>query len=214
MSELENKDIEATVAKAEEKEEEEESGGIRGFLEDSTESILFASRWLLAPVYLGLVLALGIVTVKFFQRLWEFVRECLEMNVEEVAIHILSLLDVALLANLLLIVIFSGYENFVSKINPAVGHEDRPSWMGHLDFSGLKIKIVGSIVAISLIELLQDFLHASEGVTTHLLWRVILHLTFVVSGLLFAVMDYVAEKRAEIDPIAPHNRAKHEKAHE
>jgi len=109
---------------------------------------------------------------------------------------ILNLLDLALIGNLFLIVIFSGYENFVSKIDPASDHEDRPSWMWHLDFSGLKIKIVGSVVAISLIELLHDFLMATGSLDpTVQFWRIVLHLTFVFSGVMFALMDYIAEKR-------------------
>ncbi|MDR1442567.1 MAG: TIGR00645 family protein [Bifidobacteriaceae bacterium] len=179
----------------------------REFLESATEITLFASRWLLAPVFLGLTVALLAIMVNFIHQLVEYIPEFATMTIDEIAAAVLGLIDLALLGNLLLIVIFSGYENFVSKINPAQGHEDRPEWMGTLDFSGLKIKIVGSIVAISLVELLQDFINmAEEGHTvdpTFEVWRVTLHLTFVVSGTLFAVMDYVAEKRHTIGPGAP-----------
>ncbi|MDR0592727.1 MAG: YqhA family protein [Bifidobacteriaceae bacterium] len=172
----------------------------RDFLESATESTIFATRWLLAPVFLGLCLALLGVVVNFVVQLAHQIPEFPGMTLDELATSILNLIDLALLGNLLLIVIFSGYENFVSKIDPAKDHEDRPAWMGTLDFSGLKIKILGSVVAISLIELLQDFIRASghgEGEFKPELeiWRVALHLTFIVSGTLFAIMDYVAEKR-------------------
>jgi uncharacterized protein (TIGR00645 family) len=106
----------------------------------------------------------------------------------------LSLIDLSLAGNLMLIVIFSGYENFVSKID--VGdHEDRPEWMGTVDFSGLKMKLIASIVAISAIALLKAFLEtadSSDGVdVVRLRWLVIIHLTFVVSGVMMALMDYI-----------------------
>jgi uncharacterized protein (TIGR00645 family) len=202
--------------------EEPESGlqKFRGFLENTTESIIFASRWLLAPVFLGLAVALVAIMVNFIYHLAIGIPRYPTMTIDEIAGSILSLIDLALLGNLLLIVIFSGYENFVSKINPAADHEDRPAWMGTLDFSGLKIKIVGSIVAISLVELLQDFIHMGERNAENLaghpegvvvdpqfeLWRVILHLTFVVSGTLFAIMDYVAEKRHTVLPHGKHEQ--------
>jgi uncharacterized protein (TIGR00645 family) len=108
---------------------------------------------------------------------------------------VLTLIDLSLAGNLVLIVIFSGYENFVSKIN-VEGHEDRPSWMGTLDFSGLKIKLVGSIVAISAISLLRAFMQLTQSNQVmdeaRIFWLVVLHITFVGSGLLFALMDWVA----------------------
>ncbi len=168
---------------------------VREAIEGAAETFLFGSRWLLAPIYIGLVLALVVVAVKFFQYLWKLVSTTIESDSHDVVLGILGLLDLALLANLILIVIFAGYENFVSKIGVAEGSEDRPHWMGHVDFSGLKIKLIGSLVAISVIELLQDFMRAEDEVAEGELWRVILHMTFVVSGVLFAVMDWLADKR-------------------
>jgi uncharacterized protein (TIGR00645 family) len=180
----------------ENKQTKDEDNSKLNFLEDLIENTIYNSRWLLAPIFLGLVLVLLIILIKFFQLLIVFIPESIYMSFDEIAMAILNLLDLALLGNLLLIVTFSGYENFVSKINPATDHKDRPSWMGHLDFSGLKIKIVGSIVAISLIELLQDFLHSIDGLDPNIqFWRIILHITFVISGVLFAIMDYIAKKR-------------------
>ncbi len=175
----------------------EEKNSIAEIIEDGAENIIYSSRWLLAPIFLGLVVVLLVILIKFFQMLIGFIPESVGMNFDELAMAVLGLLDLALLGNLILLVTFSGYENFVSKINPAENHKDRPSWMGNLDFSGLKIKIVGSIVAISLIELLQDFLHALNGVDPTIeFWRILLHVIFVISGVLFAVMDYIS-KRAE-----------------
>ena len=167
-------------------------------VEDGGERFLFASRWLLAPLYLGMVVALVAIIVKFFQELWHLVSHIVDANGDTVILGVLALIDLALLANLVLIVIFAGYENFVSKIAAARKSEDRPNWMGHVDFSGLKMKLIGSIVAISAIGLLADFIGMEDDAhidAALLTWRVVLHLTFVVSGVLFAIMDWLGEKR-------------------
>ena len=119
------------------------------------------------------------------------------LKMQEITLKILELLDVVLLGNLIIIVIFAGYENFVSKINVATDSIDRPHWMGTIDFSGLKIKLIGSLVAISVIELLKDFIELSGDaeVGEGTVWRVLIHLTFVLSGVLFALMDWIADKR-------------------
>jgi uncharacterized protein (TIGR00645 family) len=166
---------------------------VERFLERS----LFASRWLMAPMYVGLVIALAALVVIFVQELVHVVPVILSggAHAEDAILLALSLIDLSLAGNLVLIVIFSGYENFVSKLD--IGETvDRPSWMGTVDFSGLKMKLVASIVAISAIALLKAFLEASESTdaidTTKMLWLVVIHLTFVVSGVLLAVMDWVA----------------------
>lgn len=117
------------------------------------------------------------------------------LTYNEWIMHVLELLDLTLVANLVLIVAFSGYENFISKIDVSEEHVDRPSWMGLLDFSGLKLKIIGSVVAISLIELLQDFLNVTSIDPNIEFWRIMLHLTFVVTGVVFAAMEILSEKR-------------------
>jgi len=166
-------------------------------LERWLERGLFASRWLMAPMYVGLVVALLALVVIFFQELVHVLPVILSggAHAEDAILLALSLIDLSLAGNLVLIVIFSGYENFVSKLD--IGETvDRPSWMGTVDFSGLKMKLVASIVAISAIALLKAFLEASESTgaidTTKMLWLVIIHLMFVVSGVLLAVMDWVA----------------------
>lgn len=169
------------------------------FMERQLERTIFASRWLLAPLYFGLIAALVVLVVKFVEALWHMLGTVSSFSMSEVTLAVLELLDIALLGNLILIVIFSGYENFVSKIKVAQGSEDRPSWMGRVDFSGLKIKLIGSLVAISVIELLKDFLAPGDIDPEQEKWRIAIHLTFVVSGVLFAVMDYIADKRASID---------------
>ena len=164
-------------------------------IEHGIEKVLFGARWLLAPFYIGLAFALFMLMIKFGQQFWNFSKHLIDTDMHHMTLNILSLLDMTLLGNLILIVIFAGYENFVSKIGAAVDSEDRPTWMGRVDYSGLKIKLIGSLVAISVIELLKDFMDASGGAPEGLGWRIGIHVTFVFSGVLFALMDLIADKR-------------------
>ena len=164
-----------------------DSGGIRR-VERALEAGLFAGRWLLAPVYLGLLVALAMVTIKFAQELIHTVPGLLSMKESELVIFVLSLVDLALLGNLVLMVTYVGYENFVSKLH-AEGHEDRPGWMTLVDYSGLKLKLLSSIVAISAIHLLRTFLDLRDVPKDDVAWQLAIHLGFVVSGLLLAWMD-------------------------
>jgi uncharacterized protein (TIGR00645 family) len=157
-------------------------------LELIIEAILFGGRWLMVPIYLGLVIVLGAISVKFIEELvMEFPR-ILHMEERDWVIFVLSLVDLALLANLVVMIIFVGYENFVSKLHTG-DNEDRPTWMAHVDFSGLKIKLIGSIVAISAIHLLQTFMSISNYSKQDVAWQLAIHLGFVVSGVLLAAMD-------------------------
>lgn len=162
------------------------------------ENLLFWSRWLLSPLYLGLVVVLVLVIVRFGQDFYKLLMNMFGGDTHAFTIDLLALLDLVLLANLILIVIFAGYENFVSRIDAAHESVDRPHWMGTIDFSGLKIKLIGSLVAISVIELLKDFIHLGEEpdakVGEGVIWRIVIHLTFVVSGVLFAVMDVIGDR--------------------
>lgn len=155
------------------------------------EVLMFNSRWLLAPFYLGLVVAVALLLVKFAQEFIHVVAHVFTSSENEVVLAVLTLVDMSLVANLLLIIIFSGYENFVSKIDTA-GHEDRPEWMGKVDFSGLKVKLIASIVAISAIELLKSFVNVAALDDKQLAWKVGIHITLIVSGVLFAVMDRIS----------------------
>ncbi len=161
---------------------------------------LFASRWLMAPFYVGLVICLGALLVVFFNELFQELPKVMSMKPEGAILMALTLIDLSLAANLLVIVTLSGYENFVSKIDTAA-HEDRPDWMGTVDFSGLKMKLIASIVAISAIALLKAFLTLSEPGTPldepRLLWLVVVHLSFVLSGVLLALMDWLNSKVAK-----------------
>jgi uncharacterized protein (TIGR00645 family) len=168
-------------------------------LETRFERGLFASRWLMAPMYLGLVVALVMLTIVFGKELFYYAPQVLTMTSEEAILVVLTLIDLTLAGNLLLIVLFSGYENFVSKLDIAET-VDRPSWMGTVDFSGLKMKLIASIVAISGIHLLKQFMEigddgaAADINEPELMWLVIIHLTFVASGVLLALMDWLAAK--------------------
>ena len=158
---------------------------------------LFASRWLAAPFYVGLVGALVMLLVVFLRELVNELSHIWTMTPDEGIMAALSLIDLSLAANLLLIVIFSGYENFVSKIDTS-NHEDRPDWMGHVDFSGLKLKLIASIVAISGISLLKAFMGLSkpgaEVDYQELAWMAGLHGMFVISGLLLAITDWFSSR--------------------
>lgn len=170
-------------------------------IEKWLEKILFAGRWILAPMYLILIIVLAFILYRFAINAWEFVYSMIftPMTDNDWIIKVLELLDLTLVANLVLIVAFSGYENFISKMEDVEKSSKKLSWMGLLDFSGLKLKIIGSIVAISLIELLQDFLNASNGINNTVeFWRIALHLVFLISGFIFAKMEMTAEKRHEM----------------
>ncbi|AWD22670.1 TIGR00645 family protein [Pseudogemmobacter blasticus] len=168
-------------------------------VERTFERILFASRWLMAPMYLGLVAALGMLTFIFARDLMYYLPKLMTMKSEQVILVALTLIDLTLAANLVLIVMFSGYENFVSKFD--IGDEqDRPDWMGKVDFGGLKMKLIASIVAISGIHLLKRFMEiqdiekAAVFGASELFWLVVIHLTFVLSGVLMALMDWLQAK--------------------
>jgi len=163
-------------------------------LENILEKVIFAGRWLLAPLYIGLLLALVPILYRFFHAFWHLITHMQGATAGEITLQVLELLDTVLLGNLIIIVLFAGYENFVSKIKVAEDAEDRPHWMGHVDYSGLKIKLIGSLVAISVIELLKDFMKEGTFDANREGWRIGIHMTFVISGVLFALMDVMADR--------------------
>ena len=157
---------------------------MRGF-----EYVLFNSRWLMAPFYVGLVVALAVLLLKFARMLWEFVLHASGYKSTEVILDALALIDVTLVANLILIVVFSGYENFVSRIDTS-GNPNWPIWITKIDFAGLKQKLLASIVAISAIHVLEAFLNIDAAFdATRMTWLVAVHLVFVISALLLALSD-------------------------
>ena len=171
----------------------------RNGIERGFERVLFASRWAIAPMYLGLIVALLMLLVVFLRQTWYYASQALTLSAEGAILATLTLIDLTLAANLLLIVIFSGYENFVSRMDGAE-EADRPAWMGTVDFSGLKMKLIASIVAISAIDLLKRFMEigrpgAERQVSdVDLMWLTVIHVVFVVSGLLMAIMDWFSAK--------------------
>ena len=148
-------------------------------MERFIENTMYASRWLLAPIYLGLSLGLLILALKFFQEIIHVIPNIFTMLEAEVILLLLSLIDMALVGGLLVMVMISGYENFVSQLN----------WLGTMDSSSLKMKVAASIVAISSIHLLRIFMDAKNVDPQHLMWYVIIHMTFVVSAFAMGYLD-------------------------
>src|ERR1700745_625413 len=163
----------------------------RGF-----EYVLFNSRWIMAPFYVGLVVALAVMFLKFLRMLWEFILHAQGSKSTEIILDVLSLIVVTLVCNLILIVVFSGYENFVSRIDTS-GNPSWPIWITKIDFAGLKQKLLASIVAISAIHVLEAFLNIDSSFdATRMTWLVAVHLVFVISTLLLALSDRLGAERA------------------
>ena len=163
------------------------------------ETALFNSRWLMAPFYVGLVVSLAVLFLKFVRTLWEFILEASSSSWKstDTILGVLSLIDMTLVANLILIVVFSGYENFVSRIETS-DHPSWPVWMTKIDFAGLKQKLLASIVAISAIHVLEAFLNIDRTFdATRMTWLVAVHLVFVISTLLLAMSDRWAAQKEE-----------------
>ena len=157
-------------------------------MERILESIIFKARWLMAPFYLGLALSLVVLLIVFINEFISFFSGGIRFDETSIILLVLTLIDLSFTGNLLIMVIFSGYENFVSKID--VGHhEDKPKWMGTVDFSGLKLKLISSIVAISGIQLLKIFFDLKDYTREEIYLFIAVHLTFVISGVLLALMD-------------------------
>ena len=157
-------------------------------IEKMLEKFLFGSRWLLAPFYVMLVVALAALLLKAGQETVHFMFTAWSASESQIILGVLALVDLTLTGSLIIIVIFSGYENFVSKID-AADHKDWPEWMGKIDFTGLKLKLVSSIVAISAIQVLKAFMNLKNIGDRELMWLVGIHMMFVLSGLLMALTD-------------------------
>jgi len=164
---------------------------LTGKVEKSLEMLIFASRWILAPFYLGLAISLIVLLIKFAGELFHIATHAFTATESEVILGVLALVDLTLTGSLLVIVIFSGYENFVSKIDHS-GHKDWPEWMGTIDFSGLKLKLLSSIVAISAIQLLKQFMSIQNISEREIFWLVVIHVVFVVSSVLLALSDRIS----------------------
>jgi uncharacterized protein (TIGR00645 family) len=162
-------------------------------IERTLEKILFASRWLLAPFYFALAIGLIELLVKTIERLYELAHNFFNLGESGIILGVLSIIDLTLTASLVVIVIFSGYVNFVSRIDIAE-HRDWPQWMASIDFSELKLKLMSSIVAISAIKLLEAYMDIDQQTDRNLWWLAGVHLTFVVSALLLAASDWISHR--------------------
>lgn len=171
---------------------------MRNEMERVFENGLFAARWLAAPIYIGLIFCMMMLLVILFKYLFLVGRQLLTLNVHDAVVATLSFIDLALIANLVLIVLFTGYETFVSKLD-IEDHDDRPGWLGKVDFSGLKLKLFSSIVAITGIELLKAFMdlrETGEANVEALTWLLIIHAIFLVTTIASALSQWL-EARAK-----------------
>ncbi|HCU1162881.1 TPA: TIGR00645 family protein [Klebsiella pneumoniae] len=157
-------------------------------MERFLENAMYASRWLLAPVYFGLSLGLIALTIKFFQEIFHILPQIFSVSESDMILTLLSLVDMTLVGGLLVMVMFSGYENFVSQLDINEGKE-KLSWLGKMDATSLKNKVAASIVAISSIHLLRVFMDAKNVPDNKLMWYVIIHLTFVLSAFVMGYLD-------------------------
>jgi len=155
------------------------------------ERLLYASRWVLAPVYLGMSLVLFAIALKFFQELFHFLPHILEVSESAFVLKLLTLIDLTLVSSLTIIVMFSGYENFVSQLDIKEDTE-KLDWLGSHDYGSLKMKVASSIVAISSIHLLKVFMNIQETANDKIMWYVLIHLTMVFSAVLMGYLDNIS----------------------
>lgn len=174
----------------------------RRSVEDTFEQNLFRSRWMMSPFYVGLIIALIVLLVTFGKELVDETSNVLTLQLEEnkVILWLLTLIDMSLAGNLTLMVVFAGYENFVSRMD--LDHNpDKPTWMGRVDFSNMKLKLIATIIAISVIHLLKSFMSIETVDKSDLVWLMELHGLFLVSGVVLALMDYLGARGAENEQV-------------
>lgn len=157
-------------------------------IEKTIERLIYASRWLLAPIYLGMSFALIALAIKFFQELYHFIPAILSIEENQLILKLLTFIDLTLVGSLTIIVMFSGYDNFVSRLDIAEGTE-KLSWLGTHDYGSLKMKVASSIVAISSIHLLKIFMNVEQIANEKLTWYVLIHITFVLSAFLMGYLE-------------------------
>lgn len=150
--------------------------------------VIFASRWLQLPIYLGLIVVQGVYAYKFIKSLWHLVINLNQMDSDTIMLAVLNLIDVVMIANLLVMVVVGGYETFVSRLN-VDNHPDQPEWLDHVNATVLKVKLSMAIISISSIHLLQTFINASKLSETQMKWEVIIHMAFVLSAIAMAYID-------------------------
>ncbi|MBR0954865.1 TIGR00645 family protein [Bradyrhizobium canariense] len=161
--------------------------------------VIFGSRWLQVPLYVGLIIAQAVYVLLFLKELWHLVVHSFDASEQQIMLVVLGLIDVVMISNLLIMVIVGGYETFVSRLNLS-GHPDEPEWLSHVNASVLKIKLAMAIIGISSISLLRTFIEAGNLGTTRsnftesgVMWQVLIHLTFIVSAIGIAWVDRLSE---------------------
>jgi len=152
--------------------------------------ILFGSRWLQLPLYLGLIVAQCVYVVQFMRELWHLLMEVSKFNETTIMLTVLGLIDVVMISNLLIMVIIGGYETFVSRLD-LEGHPDEPEWLSHVNANVLKVKLATAIIGISSIHLLKSFINAQNLDEKTMFWQVAIHVTFLVSALIIAAIDRI-----------------------
>jgi uncharacterized protein (TIGR00645 family) len=157
------------------------------------ESVIFASRWIQAPLYAGLIVAELLYAYKFLHELWEMVTHINKMEETVFMLGVLGLIDVTMVANLLTMVVIGGYATFVSKLD-LEHHPDRPDWLTHVDPGTIKIKLAASLIGISSIHLLKGFVDVANENPEHLKWKIFIHMTFLASAILLAWTDKIMQK--------------------
>lgn len=163
------------------------------FMEALFERIMYASRWIMAPIYLGLSLALLALGIKFFQEIWHIIPIIFSMKEIELVLVVLSLIDITLVGGLIVMVMFSGYENFVSRLD-LEDNDEKLGWLGKLDAGSLKNKVAASIVAISSIHLLKVFMNTENISNDKIKWYLLMHITFVLSAFAMGYLDKLLRK--------------------
>ena len=162
-------------------------------IEHAFESIVFASRWIQAPLYGGLIVAELLYAYKFLVELWEMVHHVGELTETLFMLGVLSLIDITMVANLLTMVVIGGYATFVSKLD-LDGHRDRPDWLSHVDPGTIKVKLAASLIGISSIHLLKAFVNVSNVSPEHIKWQIYIHVTFLASAILLAWTDKLMQR--------------------
>ena len=156
-------------------------------------ALIFSSRWLQLPLYLGLILAQGVYVFLFLKELWHLIHEAPSLTEQTIMLIVLGLIDVVMISNLLVMVIVGGYETFVSRLN-LEGHPDQPEWLSHVNASVLKVKLATAIIGISSIHLLKTFINAANYDVKVLMWQTIIHVVFLLSALAIALTDRLLSK--------------------
>jgi uncharacterized protein (TIGR00645 family) len=159
-------------------------------------SFIFLSRWLQAPLYLGLIIAQGVYVYRFMLELWHLLNDVTTLAETQIMLSVLALIDVVMIANLLIMVIIGGYETFVSRLNLA-GHPDQPEWLSHVNAGVLKVKLATALIGISSIHLLKTFINVEQHTDKMVFWQVTIHLAFVASAVCLAWIERIVTPKTE-----------------